>query len=295
MKSRLITTLLLVVFLVPVSVCQVVQFRVPLVLQWGTKLDTLYVGVNSGNGNAMHANSYGLDDATTDSFGPLGMYGETGAAPPDPDGNRVRFIDIPGRTELGAAGGLFKYDYRGFTSSAQADTFVIEVAGAIVEGNDLKVSWPANVSRYASGWTINSRTPSAIGGALKNMLDGATEYTFAATGNPVRFAVVKVGANAVAAVKELNPSAPARYLLEQNYPNPFNPSTEIRFSMAQAGYVTIRVFDLLGRNVADVVEEHKAPGSYSVRFDASRLASGFYFYRMESGAFTSVRRMAILK
>jgi hypothetical protein len=83
--------------------------------------------------------------------------------------------------------------------------------------------------------------------------------------------------------------------LMQNYPNPFNPTTDIQFQIAASAPVRLSVFDLTGREVAVLVDEKKGPGSYEVTFDASRLASGVYLYRLQSGDFVETRRMILLK
>lgn len=85
------------------------------------------------------------------------------------------------------------------------------------------------------------------------------------------------------------------YTLSQNYPNPFNPSTRIDFTVKEAGFVTIRVYDMLGSEVAVLVNEMKQPGSYSVNFDASNLSSGMYLYKIETGSFTSVKKMLLVR
>jgi N-acetylmuramoyl-L-alanine amidase len=90
-------------------------------------------------------------------------------------------------------------------------------------------------------------------------------------------------------------TVPETYSLEQNYPNPFNPTTTIRFSLPRAGDVTIRLYDVLGRAVGTVAEGSYQPGTYSVRFDASGLASGTYFYRMEAQGTRLVRKMLVTK
>jgi hypothetical protein len=71
------------------------------------------------------------------------------------------------------------------------------------------------------------------------------------------------------------------YELQQNYPNPFNPSTRIQFTVVNSQYTTVKVFDLLGREVAVLVDEMKAPGTYEVSWDAGGLASGVYVYRLQ--------------
>jgi hypothetical protein len=87
----------------------------------------------------------------------------------------------------------------------------------------------------------------------------------------------------------------AEYSLSQNYPNPFNPSTSIKFSIPKAGFVKLVVFDILGREAAILVNEFKNLGQYSADFNASHLASGIYFYRIEAGDFTQTKKMLMIK
>ena len=91
------------------------------------------------------------------------------------------------------------------------------------------------------------------------------------------------------------PGVPGAFSLEQNYPNPFNPSTSVRYTLPAAGRATLTVSNLLGENVATVVDEEQPAGSYEVRFDAAGLPSGLYFYTLRSGSFTETRRMMLLK
>jgi len=95
---------------------------------------------------------------------------------------------------------------------------------------------------------------------------------------------------ALLALKEL----PQQYALG-NYPNPFNPSTTIRFDLPQASFVRLKVFDLLGRVVAVLVEEEKAAGSHSVTFNAPNLPSGVYLYRIEAGSYVVTKKMTLTK
>jgi len=77
------------------------------------------------------------------------------------------------------------------------------------------------------------------------------------------------------------------YRLEQNYPNPFNPSTVISYQLAGQSHVTLRVYDLLGREVAVLVNEVKSAGNYTATFNASNFPSGVYFYRLTANAVSS--------
>jgi hypothetical protein len=88
---------------------------------------------------------------------------------------------------------------------------------------------------------------------------------------------------------------PTGFTLTQNYPNPFNPSTTIRFSLHRSGSASLMVFDLLGREVATLVNGYTTMGLHEVRFNATNLASGVYAYRLTSGNFTEVKRMTVVK
>ena len=88
---------------------------------------------------------------------------------------------------------------------------------------------------------------------------------------------------------------PTVFSLGNNYPNPFNPVTIVDFQLPVAAHVKLNVFDILGREVEVLVNEKKDAGAYSVRFDASGLPSGVYFYRMQAGDFSQTRKLLLLK
>ena len=88
---------------------------------------------------------------------------------------------------------------------------------------------------------------------------------------------------------------PQAFDLHQNYPNPFNPTTQINYAVPQAGKIQLVVYDMLGREVATLVDDRQSPGRYSVSFDASALASGIYIYRLQSGATVLTRKMTLIK
>ncbi|MBD3287804.1 T9SS type A sorting domain-containing protein [candidate division KSB1 bacterium] len=105
--------------------------------------------------------------------------------------------------------------------------------------------------------------------------------------------ITEGGASAVESESNLTPS---EFRLEQNYPNPFNPSTSIRFTLKEAGNVTLKVFDLLGNEVATLIDgDYKSIGSHTVNFDAHNLTSGVYFYKLESGNFSAIKKMSLVK
>ena len=92
---------------------------------------------------------------------------------------------------------------------------------------------------------------------------------------------------------ELN--IPTVYELCQNFPNPFNPSTTIKYSLPKASKVKLALFNLLGEEVATLVNEEKVAGKYEVEFSASKLPSGVYFYQLKAGEFIAVKKMILLK
>jgi hypothetical protein len=85
------------------------------------------------------------------------------------------------------------------------------------------------------------------------------------------------------------------YLLSQNYPNPFNPSTVISYQLSVIGFVTLKVYDILGREIATLVNEEKPAGEYEVEFNAANLPSGIYFYQIKAGNFVETEKMVLLK
>jgi hypothetical protein len=94
-------------------------------------------------------------------------------------------------------------------------------------------------------------------------------------------------------------TSPQAFALLQNYPNPFNPSTRIQYSIAKSVQVSLKVYNLLGQEVATLVNERQEAGTYSVPFNTNngtiRLSSGVYIYRLEAGSFLSMKKLVVLK
>jgi hypothetical protein len=88
---------------------------------------------------------------------------------------------------------------------------------------------------------------------------------------------------------------PQMFQLQQNYPNPFNPTTTINYDIPQRTFVSVKIYDVLGRDAAQLVNEEKQPGRYSVRFDGTTVSSGVYFYSITAGSFHRVRKMVLMK
>ena len=103
-----------------------------------------------------------------------------------------------------------------------------------------------------------------------------------------------VTVNTINAVRE-EPSVPQGYALENNYPDPFNPSTTIGYRLPVRSHIVILIYDVLGREVATLVNEQQNAGNYSISFNADGLPSGTYFYRMQAGTFTETKKLMVIK
>ncbi|MDL1892701.1 T9SS type A sorting domain-containing protein, partial [Sphingobacteriales bacterium CHB3] len=169
----------------------------------------------------------------------------------------------------------------------------------------------ARIEVYAGSLRMMREVNTAIGYRSQNMLTAH----FGLAGNTLVDSIVvrwpnrqqtgtvlrNVGANQVLAlteipgqyVEELN--SPGTWRLEQNYPNPFNPATVITFTVPVAGSVRLSVFDILGKEVAVLVHETRAAGTYTVSWNAERIGSGVYFYRLEADGIRLARKMQLLK
>ena len=88
---------------------------------------------------------------------------------------------------------------------------------------------------------------------------------------------------------------PAAFTLQQNYPNPFNPSTTIRFSLPHRSHVTLTLSNMIGQQVAALVNGEIGAGSHEVKFDGSRLPSGVYFYRLQAGSYTDTKKLLLVR
>ncbi len=99
----------------------------------------------------------------------------------------------------------------------------------------------------------------------------------------------------ITSILEIESFVPSDYNLTQNYPNPFNPSTTLSYSIPTQGQVELKIYDVLGREVAELINKEQSSGSYEVNFDASNLTSGIYFYKLQAGGFVESRKMVLVK
>ncbi|MBK7378335.1 MAG: T9SS type A sorting domain-containing protein [Ignavibacteriales bacterium] len=132
-----------------------------------------------------------------------------------------------------------------------------------------------------------------------NVKESAIQYYVAATNGTQEDAT-----NTVTAVGDYNPNkgkkefeelSELKYFLSDNYPNPFNPNTSISYSIPENAFVTLKIYDVLGNEVEELINEQKEPGNYQIDFNASELSSGIYYYTLTAGNFTSTKKMSLIK
>jgi len=107
--------------------------------------------------------------------------------------------------------------------------------------------------------------------------------------------IYKTNNGGISGIDENNSGLPEDFSLHQNYPNPFNPSTKIEYQIANAGFVNLRVYDVLGNEVETLINKEMPTGSYEVEFDARNLPSGIYFYKLKAGSFVETKKMVLLR
>ena len=139
---------------------------------------------------------------------------------------------------------------------------------------------------YITGQTASSNYPITPGAYQ-------TAYGSDQQGSNAFITKLNISAPTLAASNKSN--VPGKFELMQNYPNPFNPSTIINYSVPKASMITIKVYDILGREVTALVNEEKSAGNYSVQFSGSKLSSGIYFYQLKSDNFISTKKMLLIK
>ncbi|NWG28991.1 MAG: T9SS type A sorting domain-containing protein, partial [Ignavibacteriaceae bacterium] len=117
-------------------------------------------------------------------------------------------------------------------------------------------------------------------------------YLYAAT---LGGGVYRYDKNNITSVENTSTETPTSFSLEQNYPNPFNPSTKISWQSPVGSHQTLKIYDVLGNEVATLVDEFRVAGRYEINFDATGLASGIYLYRIQAGSFVETKKMILLK
>lgn len=178
---------------------------------------------------------------------------------------------------------VFGYDYTNVQGVTPQFVEAVDVTSGISTADSV-------ASTPVFGTTVNANGSGDI--AVKSNSDGSVTVFVLATNNGI--GAYTFNAN-LTAIEQHGEATPSSYVLSQNYPNPFNPTTQIDYSVPRNSFVTLKVYNVLGQEVANLFSGNLRAGSYTATFDASRLASGVYFYRIDAGSFSSVKKMVLLK
>ena len=146
--------------------------------------------------------------------------------------------------------------------------------------------------KYMAYWNSKSKDSSYITtGTYVCKINAASQNPIAVFDSSIQIHFQKI-----TGIKNTNSNInPLYFKLSQNYPNPFNPSTIINFSLAKSDKVSLKIYDLLGREVATLLDGYKPVGNYSVNFKADNLSSGVYIYKLQAGEFVKSQKMILLK
>lgn len=134
-------------------------------------------------------------------------------------------------------------------------------------------------------------------GSSVHTFDAVSDFEFSSLGLAAKDSALVFLNNVFGptSVREIVNDVPSSFVLDQNFPNPFNPSTNIRFTIHDSRFTTLKIYDFLGRDVATLVNEELKPGSYEATWDAAGFPSGVYFYRLRSGEFVETKRLVLMR
>jgi hypothetical protein len=217
--------------------------------------------------------------------------GEIAIPPIPPQGvPDIRLVDPHGFNPQCMDQGVY-LDLRPYADAAQVDTYKVRIDPGYL-GYPVPVSW-SNMSRYYSG-PVRLRSP--LNGGIVDVdmkatdrivIDDQTTFLYIIASGPLNPSVPLSAGETVA--------LPLTYVVFQNYPNPFNPSTTIKYDLPKDSRVSLQIFDILGREVATLVNGEQTAGLKSVEWNASSFASGVYYYRIQAGEYTATRKLLLLK
>jgi len=178
---------------------------------------------------------------------------------------------------------------------------------ASINGKAVELSWSTTTETNNSGFAVERNVSGTWMQAAFISGNGTTtipqRYTYTDYLGEVSAGIIKYrlrqvdfnGSTEYSDIIEVNLSAVSSYLLEQNYPNPFNPSTKISYSIPEKSFVQLKIVDMLGRQVEELVNTEQAPGSYNIEFNGSSFASGMYIYTLKAGSTILTKSMLLVK
>lgn len=178
---------------------------------------------------------------------------------------------------------VLKYTY--VSGAANNDT-----SGLFIFTSGVPATEPAPLYTSTTGLDITSQGQILLN---SNDIGGNNAFT------KIKIDGIRVGktwaTSVLSSVQQLSNEVPGEFKLWQNYPNPFNPVTNLEFGIKEPGFVSLKVFDLLGKEAAVLVNEKLSPGKYKTEFNGGNLSSGMYFYKLETENFVETRRMMLVK
>lgn len=199
---------------------------------------------------------------------------------------------------------IYSYSGRELASIRTVYTTVVFTAAVIYLAFYPRFGLPGGIYRSTSDrmafTEVNHGLPSslqtsAIGGQVIQTPSGEVEHMVTGLFENSSTGAEIYKRTFVVSVEEITSETPTEYELEQNYPNPFNPSTSIKYQVSSISQVSLKVYDVIGNEVATLVNEFKPAGSYEIEFDASMYSSGIYFYKLQAGSFVETKKMMFLK
>ncbi|MDP3682592.1 MAG: T9SS type A sorting domain-containing protein [Ignavibacteria bacterium] len=194
----------------------------------------------------------------------------------------------------GITGGDLYISFSPFDASIDQRKFVaMKYTGS---GTDWVNRGSAITARIDTTWDINDKGDTVIV-SIDTLLTKRTNTLLNVTdlGGVWSVGDSSIATGTVGVESEEASTVPNTFFVKQNYPNPFNPSTNIVFGIPKASQVSLKIFNMLGQEVATILSEYKDAGTYRIPFNASRLSSGVYLYRVEAGTFVEVKRMMLIK
>lgn len=196
-----------------------------------------------------------------------------------------------------------------YTVSDPSHVVPVELASftSVINGANVKLSWNTVYEENNSGFDVERKNSGSSWVKVANVKGNGTSnnahsYSYEdknlASGN-YNYRLKQIDFNGNYKYYDLQNEVvvgvPSKFALSQNYPNPFNPSTNINFELPAANFVSLKIYDMTGREVMQLVNEIKEAGYYTVKFNASMLSSGIYFYKIQAGDFVSTKKMMLVK
>jgi hypothetical protein len=165
------------------------------------------------------------------------------------------------------------------------------LALSLILGGEIMFSQSVGWSFFPTGFGVSQSASTSLISSVGEPFVGFSQISSASirSGSLFRNIVIVTG------LRESNNQLPLEYALYQNYPNPFNPSTTVRYDLPRATFVTLTIFDVLGRQISTIVEEKKPAGTYQVNVYLPNLPSGVYFYRIQAHDYVKTKKFILLR